>query len=278
MFIVWWRSVLNLLNRKPTSRRRRRRFDARRSTYRIWFEPLEDRLAPAAHIWTGNAGAGFPQWSNGSNWNSAIGSTETAITFTFPSVTNKTAQDDIPGLMVDQVLFTSSGYTISGNGSATLVLSGATGDNIFSNSTGINKIDSSLPLLLTGGNRFDVAAGGTLSVGSVIGDGGSAGSLTQTTGAGSLVLQGANTFTGAVTVNAGSLILSGGGTATTVSGFTVNQGGILTLDNSSSNANRIGDSTAVTLAGGEFKLIGNSAGSTETFGTLSLHPELQPSL
>ena len=47
MFASWWRSVLARLNRRLPKGRTRRRRKASQSTYRIWFEPLEDRLAPS---------------------------------------------------------------------------------------------------------------------------------------------------------------------------------------------------------------------------------------
>ncbi len=52
MFISWWRQWVQ--RRARASRRKQcRRAEGRHvSTYRIWFEPLEDRLAPAAIIWT----------------------------------------------------------------------------------------------------------------------------------------------------------------------------------------------------------------------------------
>src|SRR5262249_12796950 len=122
MFAIWWKHIVGkLINRKHTERRGRRR-RGRLSTYRVYFEPLEERFAPAAHTWSGAAGTA---WSNPGNWSAggAPVAGETAVTLTFPAVTNKAAQDDISGLSVDQIKFTANGYTISGNGTASLALS-----------------------------------------------------------------------------------------------------------------------------------------------------------
>lgn len=86
-----------------------------------------------------------------------------------------------------------------------------------------------------------------------------------------LTLTAANTYTLGTTINAGTLVLSGSGSAVS-STFTINPGGTLTLDNSSTSvASRLGDALALTMNGGNFNFIGNSAGaSSETTGTLTL--------
>jgi hypothetical protein len=73
------------------------------------------------------------------------------------------------------------------------------------------------------------------------------------------------------TINAGTLALSGSGSAVSTT-ITVNLGGTLTLDNSTTAvASRLGDALALTLNGGNFNFIGNSAGvSSETAGALTL--------
>jgi autotransporter-associated beta strand protein len=94
--------------------------------------------------------------------------------------------------------------------------------------------------------------------------------------AGTLVLTNANTYTGATTVNQGTLALAGNGTALGSSGFTVNAGAPLLLDNTSgttgtavNNLNRLGDAATLTLNGGNFVYQGaNGAASSETIGNL----------
>lgn len=91
-------------------------------------------------------------------------------------------------------------------------------------------------------------------------------------GTGQLTLTAANTYTGATSVNGGELVLSGNGTDLS-SAFTVNQGGKLTLDNSTTNVtDRISDSLAFTMKGGELVFKGNNVASNaaETLGALTL--------
>ena len=86
-----------------------------------------------------------------------------------------------------------------------------------------------------------------------------------------VTLTGANTMSSTTTINAGTLALSGSGSAVSTT-ITVNLGGTLTLDNSTTAvASRLGDALALTLNGGNFNFIGNSAGvSSETAGALTL--------
>ena len=88
---------------------------------------------------------------------------------------------------------------------------------------------------------------------------------------GTMTLTGASTLSGAVTLNGGTLALSGAaGTATSVSGFTLNTGTTLTLDNSGGeNTNRIGNSAPINLSGGTLRFISDANGSTETVGALN---------
>ena len=93
-------------------------------------------------------------------------------------------------------------------------------------------------------------------------------------GAGTWTLSGVNTYTGVTTVNSGMLILSGSGTAILSTGFTINSGGTLRLDNTSANnPNRIGAVT-VTMNGGMFDFshptANNAVDYTETAGALSI--------
>jgi autotransporter-associated beta strand protein len=86
-----------------------------------------------------------------------------------------------------------------------------------------------------------------------------------------VTLTGVNTVSSTTTINAGTLVISGSGSATTTT-ITVNLGGTLTLDNSTTAvASRLGDALALTLNGGNFNFIGNSAAaSSETTGALTL--------
>ena len=272
MFAAWWRSIIAKLHRKSGPKSNRRPRIARQSTYRVWFEPLEERIAPASHLWSGAGGNQL--WNNAANWSSggAPTATESAVSLTFPSVTNKTAQDNIAGLTVNLVTFTASGYTITGGQNVVLTLAGAAGDNIFSNvGSGTNTFDSTLTLALTGANRMDVAAGGTLAVNSIVENGASAGSLIKQTNSGTLVLNGANTYSGGTTLNAGTLrvgcssVVSGGvivrgplGTGTFTAGpYTVQDDGM---------ARSLANSVVLTANGA------NTVFSSSGAGSLSFDP------
>lgn len=87
-------------------------------------------------------------------------------------------------------------------------------------------------------------------------------------GDGTLELTAANTYSSGTVVNTGTLNLNGAGTAGT-SFLTINNAGTVLLDNTSANANRIGDSSAVTLTG-TLNVIGNGTEATsETAGALT---------
>jgi len=89
---------------------------------------------------------------------------------------------------------------------------------------------------------------------------------------GTVTMTGANSISSTATINGGKLILSGSGTAVSAT-FTINLGGTLTLDNSSTNiASRLGDALALTMNGGNFNFIGSNTASTnaaETTGALT---------
>jgi len=120
---------------------------------------------------------------------------------------------------------------------------------------------------ITGATRpLTIAGAGNMLINSVIGT--TTGTLTKNS-SGLLTLSAINTYSGATAVNAGQLTLSGGGTATSTA-FSVASNSKLTLDNSgANNGDRIAN--ALTLTGGEFEIIGNSAANTtESVGTLTL--------
>ena len=92
-----------------------------------------------------------------------------------------------------------------------------------------------------------------------------------------VTLSGVNTISSTITINAGTLAISGSGSATAVTGVTVNLGGTLTLDNSTTavadRLNGTGGTNAIiiTLNGGNLNFLGNSAATaSETLGQLAL--------
>src|SRR5262249_50066357 len=81
-----------------------------------------------------------------------------------------------------------------------------------------------------------------------------------------------NTYTGATTISGGNVILTGAnGALAGTSSIVLNQGGTLTLDNSTTNnANRINNAASLTLNGGTASLLGNATASTvEAVGTVT---------
>lgn len=77
-------------------------------------EMLEDRLVPAFHVW--NAAGGNTNWSNPNNWQGDVAPVNGEagdIQLLFPAnALNFATMDDIPGLRVNEILFTGSGYAV----------------------------------------------------------------------------------------------------------------------------------------------------------------------
>src|SRR5262249_53587774 len=76
-----------------------------------------------------------------------------------------------------------------------------------------------------------------------------------------------------LTVQGAEFRLQGAGTLGSVSGVTVRQGGVFTLDNgSTNNADRVNNAAAVSLNGGTVSLLGRTGNNdtTETLGALTL--------
>lgn len=82
---------------------------------------------------------------------------------------------------------------------------------------------------------------------------------------------GVNTISSTTAINAGTLLINSSGSAVSTT-ITINLGGTLTLDNAATAvASRLGDALALTMNGGNFNFIGNTAGaSSETTGALTL--------
>ncbi|MCX7185434.1 MAG: autotransporter-associated beta strand repeat-containing protein [Nitrosospira sp.] len=155
----------------------------------------------------------------------------------------------------------SGAVTVNGNitlNNKALNISGAT----FSQTSGTINAGNAAGGLTT----IDITGVGNQTGGVISGTGG----LTKQ-GSGTLTLNSANTYSGATTIDAGTLMFSGAsGAAASSSGFTVNGGGRLTLDNSTNIASgRIG-TAGLTLNGGAFKFIGGTALTVETIGALTL--------
>ena len=102
--------------------RTRGRTIEKRPRYRLSAEVLEDRLAPTVYTWTGNSaatsGPSFNKWSDGLNWQGNAPPTVGApvqLLFQNSGTSFFTADNDIPGLMADQITFASGTFTLTGS-------------------------------------------------------------------------------------------------------------------------------------------------------------------
>ena len=92
-------------------------------------------------------------------------------------------------------------------------------------------------------------------------------------GNGTMTLNGASAdaSTTAYTINAGGVVLNGNGAITGPTAMTIANGAFVTLDNSGTAVGtRLPTTMTLTLNGGTFNFIGNSAGSTQTLGNLTI--------
>jgi autotransporter-associated beta strand protein len=179
------------------------------------------------------------------------------------------------GNITESAIISGVGTALTKNGTGTLTLSGA---NTYTGATAINAgtlqvgAGGATGQLGTGNITNDAALvfnrTAVLTVANAISG---AGTLTQN-GTGTITLTGTNTYSGATYVNNGLTLSGATGTATSTA-FTLNQGGILTLDNSGVIGNNNNDRIANTLTmnGGQIAVIGNAnINTTESLDTLNL--------
>ena len=164
-------------------------------------------------------------------------------------------------------------YVLSGTG--TLVFDNGSEPTAILSVDGLGSPTIGTAINLVDPLRINQQSSGALTLSGVISG---TQSLTKR-GTGSIVLSAANTLSGTVSVDSGSLTLSGAtGSATSVTGWTVRARdgvGTLTLDNSGSgNANRLGNTAAITLNGGAISSLINTASGSygESLGALTIGP------
>ncbi len=226
-----------------------------------------------ANIYTGTTtvSAGILSVQN----NLALGDIDGATTVT----SGATLQIDGNGLSIAEAISTLNGVGVVSGTSGVGALRNLANNNTWTGAIALGAASTiycdagTLTISTTGitGNTFGLTVDGpgnvTLSTAPL---NTTTGTLTKN-GAGTLTMQSFNTYTGVTTINAGTLVLSGNG-ASTLSTFTINSGAALTLDNSgTTGVDRMGDTLAVTMNGGDLNIIGH--GSTYTnmiLGALTL--------
>jgi autotransporter-associated beta strand protein len=194
----WWKKLRNRPQRTRTGGAkplRRRRF-----THHLSLEPLEDRLAPANHVWQG---AFSSSWSDDRNWiegGSPYGDRDAFLIFPASDVARLTSTHDGPETHLSGIRFERAGYTVNGGPIQWSSGVGSTGPG--TNTIAFQSIFFDGTVLEHG---FAPAEGNTLDVRSTI-------VPTFTTqplfkqSAGTLILSGNNTFTSGVRLERGTLV------------------------------------------------------------------------
>ncbi len=101
---------------------------------------------------------------------------------------------------------------------------------------------------------------------------GAAGNDLTLGGTGLFTFGGANTYSGATSIFTGGLTLSGNGSILNTSAINLNAGTLLTLDNTTTNANRLAGTVGISSKGGFITLLGNGSASTaQSAGTLAIN-------
>lgn len=163
--------------------------------YPLRLEPLEDRLAPATHVWTG--GALSNNVTNDNNWNiGAPNSPDDVLVFPVSAQSRVVDNNFAAGITFNSLIFQGSGYTLRGN----RLNLGAGGINASGSGAISNEIRLDLSLGAT--RTITVGTSDRLEItGDIIGNGG----LTKE-GTGTLTLvSNTNSYAGLTTVGNGVL-------------------------------------------------------------------------
>ena len=194
----------SLRSRQTNSHRKRRLFRP------IEIELLEDRVVPASHVWVGTDNNGL--WNDANNWTGGaptVGETGVTLTFGTGETGTRALLDNIPGLVVDSITFSDTGYSLAGSAAATtLTLSGAISPAISDTVGGNSILGTNLTIPLAATAQINIAAG-TDTISTVFSG---SGGITKV-GSGTLVLSGASTYTGLTTIASGIVRLGASTTA-----------------------------------------------------------------
>src|SRR5262249_8987501 len=274
MFRTWYHQWVNrnhsvAVVRGKTSTRRK-------SCRSLRLETLEQRLAPAAHVW---GGAVNDLWSNPANWSfgGAPQPGEADVTLTFDQLvpfTHRTTMNDIPNLTITEIDFQSFGYSLSGD---TITLKGDT--KVLQNGGGIDSINLGLNLTNSGFPFFFHDHVFTVGVGSALDLNGpitspSADNGLDFQGPGTLTLSdSANGYGGSTLINEGTLVLGATNTVPASSAVEVGLGATFDLPGFNDTIGSLSDAPSgagnVHLGGNTLTTGGNNASTTFNgfFGT-----------
>ena len=193
-------------------------------------------------------------WSVTANWASATAyATGADATADFSVLNGSTVTDDLAANTV--------GYLVFGS-SIAATLSPAVNTNALTMQT---TLPNSVP-------SINVGASATATIGTILAGTQGLAKL----GAGTAILTSSNMLSGAVAVSNGTLSLSGsGGALPSVTGYTIQSGATLKLDNTAAgnNTDRVSNSATFTLKGGTFSFSNDAVASTgysETAGSLQI--------
>ncbi len=175
-------------------------------TVLLWLNTISSEAA--THTWAGAGLSGF--WSLPANWaanNPPTAGEAAPVIITFPSgAARLNNTNNVAGLVIDQLNFTGTGYTINGSGSgATIILRGTGGTTVLNSASALNTVDNSIFLTLSNTVNFTINTNGSLILASVVQG---SGSITKL-GSGTLTLfaDGADTYAGLTRVTTGILKL-----------------------------------------------------------------------
>lgn len=184
--------------------------------YRVAFEQLEDRLAPAINsfIWDGGGGAGNTNWASGINW---IGDTAPPVApaagdqthLVFPvdplNLIPKNTFNNFTNAFFNTITIDENGYTLAGN-AITLGSASTPGTLLVQSGVGAGStVSFDIKFGGTSGNQvFDLLSGAQLTVSGKLS--GPNGVVLSKQDPGTLILSGDNSgITGAINISGGAL-------------------------------------------------------------------------